>query len=67
MGGDGRLRRYHLGDNAGVTPPAHERVVRSLSDAELEDEILARRGEADYQAALVAEAERRAATPPVPS
>ena len=43
-----------------VLPPNHERVVRALSEAELEDEIQAGRGEPDYQLALVREHERRA-------
>lgn len=42
--------------------------VRSLSDEELEDEILGRKGGPEYQAALVAEADRRskAGAPPEP-
>lgn len=40
-------------------PPDYERVVRLLTDAELEDEILGRRGSHDFQAACLKEADRR--------
>lgn len=43
-----------------ATDPDYRRVARTLDDAELEDEILGGRGEAAYQLALLAEAERRA-------
>jgi hypothetical protein len=39
--------------------PDYERVARALTDADLEEEILSKRGEAAYQAALVAELDRR--------
>jgi hypothetical protein len=66
MGAD-RVRRYPVHDGEGAKPPSFDRVVRSLTDDELEDEILGRRGAPDYQAALLAEHERRAASPPVAS
>lgn len=46
--------------------PNYARVARSLSDAELEEEILGRKGEPGYQAALVAELEQRGKTIPEP-
>lgn len=44
----------------GERPPDYARVVRALDDAELEEEILGKRGEPDYQLALLAEHGRRA-------
>lgn len=55
---------YPIRDGQSVRPPSHDRVARGLSDADLEEEILGRRGEADYQLALVREADRRAKTLP---
>lgn len=43
-----------------VTAPNYARVAADLSDADLEDEILQKRGDSDYQAALLAEFETRA-------
>lgn len=40
--------------------------VRGLSDEELEDEILGGKGEPDYRAALLAEADRRSKAGPPP-
>lgn len=40
--------------------PDYDRVMASLSDAELEDEIAGGRGEPGYRLALVTEHERRA-------
>lgn len=50
----------HLRDPAKVIGPDYARVAVSLSDAELEEEILSGRGEPGYKLALVAEHERRA-------
>ena len=44
----------------GRTTPPEYRIVQNLSDAELEDEILGRQGDPEYQRALLAEADRRA-------
>ena len=55
-----RERDYPLHDGGEPRAPNYDRVVRALSDAELEDEILGKRGEPGYQLALLAEAERRA-------
>lgn len=44
--------------------PDYERVARTLTDAELEEEILGRRGDARYQLVLIQEAERRGQAPP---
>lgn len=52
-------RVYHIHDGDAL-PPSYERVVRSLSEADLEDELLSERGDPEYRAALVAEHERRA-------
>lgn len=54
------VARYPYADGAPRKPPDFGRVAAGLSDADLEDEILAGRGEPDYQAALVHEHERRA-------
>ncbi len=53
-------RYYPLEDAKGSRPPDYTRVVRALTDAELEEEILGRLGEPAFQLALLAEAERRA-------
>lgn len=50
---DAALKYLH---HAGApSPPNYGRVVRSLTDAELLDEISNRRGDPDYQQALSAE------------
>lgn len=59
--GFGKARHYPIDKPGPDRPPDYSRVIRMLSDAELEDEILGRRGEAAYQLALLAEADRRAA------
>lgn len=43
-----------------ATPPDYDRVVRLLTDAELEEEITGKKGEPEYQLALLREADRRA-------
>lgn len=53
-------KRYAVGHVGPILEPNFDRVVRALTDADLEDEILSGRGEADYRSALVAEHERRA-------
>jgi hypothetical protein len=52
---------YRISRGEGVDP-SYDRVARALSDDELEDEILAGRGEAGFKLALLAEFERRAQT-----
>lgn len=61
-------RRYLIRDGEEV-PPSYDRAVRALTDAELEDELLSKRGEPGYRLALVAEADRRhaAGAPPEPA
>lgn len=49
----------HLRDPAQVRKPNYARTAQALSDADLEDEILSRRGEPDYQLALLHEWELR--------
>lgn len=58
------VKRYHIRDHAETNPPDYERVARLLSDAELEEEILARLGTANYQLVLLAESDRRGKQPP---
>lgn len=53
-------KRYAVGSVGPVLDPNYDRVVRALSDADLEDEILNGKGEDAYQAALIAEHGRRA-------
>lgn len=53
-------RYYPVENGKHSEPPNYTRVVRSLTDAELEDEILGRLGTPEFQLALIAEAERRA-------
>jgi hypothetical protein len=53
------VRRYPYRDGDDATAPDYGRVVRTLTDEEIEEEILGRRGEPGYQLALLAEAERR--------
>lgn len=58
---------YPMEDGRVAAPPNYDRVVRQLTDEELEDEILGKRGTPGYQEALVREHGRRAETPPVAS
>lgn len=51
-------RIYKTRDDAEATPPNHP--VRSLSDYDLEEEILADRGDAAWMLALIKEHDRRA-------
>lgn len=55
-----RNRAYGFREERPAAPPNYDRAVRLLDDAELEAEILAKRGEAGYQLALIAEHDRRA-------
>lgn len=57
-----RSKVYEVAGSGPLKDPDYGRLARSLTDAELEDEILQRRGGFDYQAALVSELDHRAAT-----
>lgn len=51
---------YRLRDDVAPLAPDYARVARALPEAELEEEILLKRGDPEYQLALLAELERRA-------
>lgn len=53
-------RYYPIEAGKGLRPPDYKRVVRALTDDELEEEILGKLGDPGYQLALLAEAEQRA-------
>ena len=54
-------RRYDVVSNREPKDPDYERIVRSMSEEELDAEILAQKGDPGYQLALLAEFDRRAA------
>lgn len=57
---DKPTRYYAMDDGNPRSEPNYERVVRSLSEEDLEAEILAKKGDPGYQLALIVEHDRRA-------
>lgn len=54
------VRRYEVHGEGGGRPPNFDRIMASLSDEDLEAEILGGKGELNYRLALLAEDTRRA-------
>lgn len=55
----GGMRRYPIESRQAKTPPAYDRVVKSLTDGQLRDELEHERGSNDYREAVRVELERR--------
>lgn len=55
-------RRYGYEDGVKASPPNFARIINSMNDTELAEEIEHSRGDDNYQAALRQAAERRGVT-----